>query len=74
MARKSRRNKEKDELEQYAFEEGRQLNLLQKGMVLIGTDPLKENMIYVFIAQLNQELHLAGKTEGKDFTTSNKKW
>ena len=74
MARKSIRNEVKDELAQYSFEEGRQLNLPQKGLVLIGADQLKENMMYVFIAQLNQELHLAGKTEGKDFTTSNKKW
>ncbi|EQD79495.1 hypothetical protein B1B_00181 [mine drainage metagenome] len=73
MARKSGNKEEKDELAQYASEEGERLDIPQTGLVSAETDPFNGKKTYKFSLHLDLELQWAGKTDGTGYTTLKRK-
>jgi len=67
MHRKSVRNKDKDELVQYTYEEIKRPNIPPTGLVSAETDPINGKKTYSFDSHLDPELQWAGKTEGTSF-------
>ena len=74
MIRKSGKKEEKDELAQYTFDEEKQLNIPQTGLVSDEAGPLNGKKTHIFDPHLDPELQWTNKTEKTSYTIPNKKW